>query len=138
MFNRFYKIAAFLLFWVIIVFGLLMMNRSEVREEAREKTAGHTGHIHGSGTLPEHQNLNQQPVPLEIERDGKDVYIKITAQITDIELQDGYIYKAWAFNGQAPGPLVVVNEGDTIHFTLENRDPSMAHSMDFHAVHSSG
>ena len=32
--------------------------------------------------------------------------------------------------------MVVVNEGDTIHFTLENMDPAMDHSMDFHAVHT--
>src|SRR5690606_13077329 len=44
--------------------------------------------------------------------------------------------KAWTFNGQAPGPLVVVNEGDTIHFTLKNMDPEVPHSMDFHAVHA--
>src|SRR5699024_5414650 len=65
-----------------------------------------------------------------------DVYINMTAQITDIEIEDGHTYKAWTFNGEAPGPLVVVNEGDTIHFTLDNMDPSIPHSMDFHAVHT--
>ena len=60
----------------------------------------------------------------------------MNAQITDIEIKDGVTYKAWTFNGEAPGPVVVVNEGDTIHFTLENMDPAMDHSMDFHAVHT--
>ena len=60
----------------------------------------------------------------------------MNAQITDIEIKDGVTYKAWTFNGEAPGPVVVVNEGDTLHFTLENMDPSMDHSMDFHAVHT--
>ncbi|MUK89088.1 multicopper oxidase domain-containing protein [Ornithinibacillus sp. L9] len=83
-----------------------------------------------------HKELNDDPVPLEIERDGTDVYINMTAQITDIEIEKGYNYKAWTFNGEAPGPLVVVNEGDTIHFTLENKDPAIPHSMDFHAVHT--
>ena len=32
--------------------------------------------------------------------------------------------------------MIVVNEGDTLHFTLENMDPAMDHSMDFHAVHT--
>lgn len=41
------------------------------------------------------------------------------------------------FNGEAPGPLVVVNEGDTINYTLKNMDPAIPHSMDFHAVHAS-
>ncbi|WP_163970529.1 multicopper oxidase domain-containing protein [Oceanobacillus halotolerans] len=83
-----------------------------------------------------HKDLNQDPVPLEMERDGTDVYINMTAQITDIEIDKGYTYKAWTFNGEAPGPLVVVNEGDTIHFTLDNMDPAIPHSMDFHAVHA--
>ncbi|OZU88780.1 nitrite reductase [Virgibacillus indicus] len=83
-----------------------------------------------------HKDLNQEPVPLKMERDGTDVYIEMTAQITDIEIEEGYEYKAWTFNGEAPGPLVVVNEGDTLHFTLDNQDPAIPHSMDFHAVHT--
>lgn len=83
-----------------------------------------------------HEDLNQEPIPLEIERDGTDVYVKMTSQITDIEIAPDEIYKAWTFNGEAPGPLVVVNEGDTIHFTLDNIDPAIPHSMDFHAVHT--
>lgn len=83
-----------------------------------------------------HVGLNQEPIPLEMERDGTDVYVKMTAQITDIEIDKGYMYKAWTFNGEAPGPVVVVNEGDTIHFTLDNMDPAVPHSMDFHAVHT--
>jgi len=89
-----------------------------------------------SEVIAPHRDLNQEPIPVEMERDGTDVYIKMTAQITDIELESGYTYKAWTFNGEAPGPLLVVNEGDTIHFTLDNMDPSIPHSMDFHAVHT--
>ncbi|MFD1361664.1 multicopper oxidase domain-containing protein [Lentibacillus salinarum] len=83
-----------------------------------------------------HKGLDQEVTPLKMERDGSDVYIKMTAQITDIDIDDGDTYKAWTFNGEAPGPLVVVNEGDTIHFTLDNMDPAIPHSMDFHAVHT--
>ncbi|MGM8215583.1 multicopper oxidase domain-containing protein [Bacillaceae bacterium W0354] len=83
-----------------------------------------------------HKELNQQPVPVKIERDGKDVYIEMTAQITDIEIDEDTIYKAWTFNGEAPGPLLKVKQGDTIHFTLANHDPAIPHSMDFHAVHT--
>ncbi|WP_374723495.1 multicopper oxidase domain-containing protein [Calidifontibacillus erzurumensis] len=84
-----------------------------------------------------HKDLNQEPVPLKIERVSEnEVNIEMTAQITDIEIDKGKTYKAWTFNGQAPGPVVVVNEGDTINFTLKNMDPSIPHSMDFHAVHA--
>ena len=85
-----------------------------------------------------HKDLNQEPVPLKVERVSEhEVNVEMTAQITDIEIEKGYIYKAWTFNGEAPGPVIVVNEGDTINFTLKNMDPAIPHSMDFHAVHAS-
>lgn len=85
-----------------------------------------------------HKGINQKPTPLKIERVGEnEVNIEMTAQITDIEISKGKTYKAWTFNGEAPGPLVVVNEGDVINFTLKNMDPAIPHSMDFHAVHAS-
>lgn len=84
-----------------------------------------------------HKELNQEPVPLVVERVGEnEVNVEMTAQITDIEIDKGKMYKAWTFNGEAPGPVVVVNEGDTINFTLKNMDPAIPHSMDFHAVHT--
>src|SRR5690625_1233754 len=86
--------------------------------------------------IPAHEGLNQEPIPLEMERDGKDVYIKMTTQITDIEIEPGNIYKAWTFNGEAPGPLIVVEEGDTLHFEIENIDPAIPNSIDLHAVHT--
>lgn len=83
-----------------------------------------------------HQELNTDPIPIEIEREGNDVYINMTTQITDIEIAPGIIYKAWTFNGEAPGPLIVVEEGDTLHFDVENLDPAIPHSIDLHAVHT--
>lgn len=120
-------------FWVVIIISLLIINFNEGKTTASTPNHHHNEEIH---VMPEHENLNHGPTPLEVTRDGSDVYIKMTAQITDIEINDGYTYTAWTFNGEAPGPLVVVEEGDTIHFTLENMDPAMDHSMDFHAVHT--
>ena len=98
--------------------------------------AAETEEVVETEIMKPHQDLNQEPVPLKVERDGTDVYVEMTSQITDIEIAPGEIYKAWTFNGEAPGPLVVVEEGDTIHFTLDNIDPAVPHSMDFHAVHT--
>jgi nitrite reductase (NO-forming) len=84
-----------------------------------------------------HKDLNQEPVPLKVERVGEhEVNVEMTAQITDIEIAKGKMYKAWTFNGEAPGPLVVVNQGDTINFKLVNIDPAIPHSIDLHAVHT--
>nr|WP_260631536.1 multicopper oxidase domain-containing protein [Neobacillus niacini] len=91
-----------------------------------------------SQVIVPHKDLNQKPIPLNIERVGEhEVNIEMTAQITDVEITKDNLYKAWTFNGEAPGPVIVVNEGDKINFTLKNMDPSIPHSMDFHAVHAS-
>ncbi|MFB5165302.1 multicopper oxidase domain-containing protein [Parageobacillus toebii] len=112
-------------------------NEGAGEKEATKETVKIEHHA-SSNVIAAHNDLNQKPVPLKMERIGPhDVKIEMTAQVTDIEIDKGKIYKAWTFNGQAPGPLIVVNEGDTLHFTLKNMDPSLPHSMDFHAVHAS-
>src|SRR5215210_4743535 len=44
----------------------------------------------------------------------------------------GVTYKAMVFNGTIPGPVVSVDQGDTVEFTLINQG-QVIHSMDFHA-----
>ena len=44
-------------------------------------------------------------------------------------------YHVWTFDGTAPGPVIRVHLGDTIHFTLRNASTmGMQHSIDFHAA----
>lgn len=80
--------------------------------------------------------VSQPPVDPIIRREGTTVYIEMTAQVTNIEISEGVIYNAWTFNGTVPGPVLRVTEGDTLVFTLKNKDSSLPHSMDFHAVHA--
>jgi nitrite reductase (NO-forming) len=44
----------------------------------------------------------------------------------------GVEYRAMVFNGTIPGPVVSVDQGDTVEFTLINQG-QVIHSMDFHA-----
>ena len=44
----------------------------------------------------------------------------------------GVTYQAMVFNGTVPGPVVSVDQGDTVEFTLIN-EGDVIHSMDFHA-----
>jgi nitrite reductase (NO-forming) len=44
----------------------------------------------------------------------------------------GLMYKAMVFNGTVPGPVIAVDQGDTIEFTLRN-EGQVIHSIDFHA-----
>jgi nitrite reductase (NO-forming) len=44
----------------------------------------------------------------------------------------GVMYRAMVFNGTVPGPVISVDQGDTIEFTLTN-EGEVIHSIDFHA-----
>jgi nitrite reductase (NO-forming) len=131
--RNFLKFASVIVTSVMVLSACNSANISADTQSAKVAKANTSSQV-----IEPHKNLNQKPIPLNIERVGEhEVNIDMTAQITDIEITKGNLYKAWTFNGEAPGPVIVVNEGDTINFTLKNMDPSIPHSMDFHAVHAS-
>ena len=68
--------------------------------------------------------------------EAKKVKVELTAVETEVVIDGkGTTYKAWTFNGQFPGPVVRVTEGDQVLFVLTNhKDNSRPHSMDFHAA----
>lgn len=68
--------------------------------------------------------------------EAKKVKVELTAVETEVIIDGkGTTYKAWTFNGQVPGPVVRVTEGDQVHFILKNHENnSRPHSMDFHAA----
>jgi FtsP/CotA-like multicopper oxidase with cupredoxin domain len=47
----------------------------------------------------------------------------LTAEEIDWELQPGTKVRAWAYNGQVPGPEIRVREGDRVRITLTNHLP---------------
>ena len=61
------------------------------------------------------------------------VQLNWRARATPIRIQDDTVIAAWTFEGDVPGPIVHVREGDTVEFTLTN-DDAVPHSMDFHAA----
>src|SRR5262245_34652973 len=66
---------------------------------------------------------------------GNVVPIQLTAEETTQTLADGVVYRTWTFDGTAPGPVIRVELGDTIRFTLRNASKiGMSHSIDFHAA----
>ncbi|HST08278.1 MAG TPA: multicopper oxidase domain-containing protein, partial [Gemmatimonadaceae bacterium] len=60
------------------------------------------------------------------------IRIKFTAREVPIRISDDTVISAWTFDGDIPGPIVHVRQGDTVEFTLVNHG-SIPHSMDFHA-----
>jgi nitrite reductase (NO-forming) len=60
--------------------------------------------------------------------------IVLVAEPAKIVVATNITYDAWTFNGTVPGPTIVVNQGDTVNFTLVNNFTDMSHSIDFHAA----
>lgn len=67
------------------------------------------------------------------------VRINLTAQEVISEISPGIYFNYWTYNGQVPGPMLRVREGDTVELTLSN-DPSSLHhhNIDLHAVTGPG
>jgi nitrite reductase (NO-forming) len=66
---------------------------------------------------------------------GNIVEVRLTATEAVQEIAPGIEYHVWTFDGTAPGPVIRVHLGDTVHFTLTNASTiGMQHSIDFHAA----
>jgi len=57
----------------------------------------------------------------------------LVAQAIDWELTPGKMIKAWAYNGQIPGPELRVQEGDRVRVTFKNELP-VATAIHWHGV----
>lgn len=66
-------------------------------------------------------------------KEGEIVEFTLEAKLAKMEISPGEFQEVWTFNGSVPGPTLRVHQGDTVRFTLINKDPNMAHGIDFHA-----
>ncbi len=64
---------------------------------------------------------------------GEIVHFTLEAKLARLEVAPGEFKEVWTFNESVPGPTLRVNQGDTVRFTLINKDPNMEHGLDFHA-----
>ena len=78
------------------------------------------------------------PAPQSPDADG---IVRIHLDVREVisEISPGIYYNYWTYNGQTPGPMLRVREGDTIELSLTN-DPSSLHhhNIDLHAVTGQG
>jgi nitrite reductase (NO-forming) len=59
--------------------------------------------------------------------------IHMAAREVPVCIKPGLVVSGWTFDGDIPGPVIHVRQGDTIDFTLTN-EGMMPHSMDFHCA----
>lgn len=57
----------------------------------------------------------------------------MTVREVPVRIMPDTVVAAWTFDGDIPGPIVHVRQGDTVEFTLTNKG-TLPHSMDFHAA----
>ncbi len=67
------------------------------------------------------------------------VRISLVAKEVVSEIAPGIYFNYWTYNGQVPGPMLRVTEGDTIEISLTNDKTSLHHhNIDLHAVTGPG
>jgi nitrite reductase (NO-forming) len=64
---------------------------------------------------------------------GRRRTVHMTVREIPISIDDSTVVAGWTFDGNIPGPIVHIRQGDTVEFTLTNQG-SIPHSMDFHAT----
>jgi nitrite reductase (NO-forming) len=79
-------------------------------------------------------------IPGPIDRDEpKTVEVTLRPEEVRAEIEDGVTFDFMTYNGQVPGPMVRVREGDTVDLTFENPEENqLPHNVDFHAVAGPG
>ena len=65
---------------------------------------------------------------------GSVAQVHLTLKDMTVEIAPGVKYQTWSFDGTgAPGPVIHVRQGQTVHMTLTNGG-AIPHSIDFHAA----
>jgi len=79
-------------------------------------------------------------IPDPIDRDEPaEVDVTLRPEEVTAEIEDGVEFDYMTYNGQVPGPMVRVRQGDTVNLTFESPEENvLPHNVDFHAVHGPG
>lgn len=59
---------------------------------------------------------------------------ELTIEEVELDIAPGFSAKVWAFNGQVPGPLIRVQEGDELEVTVHNLT-TLNHSVHWHGIY---
>src|SRR5699024_1061241 len=78
------------------------------------------------------------PPPIKRKK-PKEVHLEVTSREVTGPIEDGIKYRFMTFDGQVPGPLLRVRQGDTVYLTHKaSPDNVMVHNIDLHAVYGTG
>ena len=78
------------------------------------------------------------PPPTDRDHPAK-VRVKMETIEKTMKMDDGVEYHYWTFNGDVPGQMIRVREGDTVEVEFSNHPSStVPHNVDFHAATGQG
>lgn len=79
-------------------------------------------------------------IPDPIDRsEPKEHDITLTVEEVTAEIEPGVTFDYMTYDGQVPGPMVRVRQGDTVNLTFENPEGNnLPHNVDYHAVYGPG
>lgn len=81
---------------------------------------------------PNTKGVGNQPLAPTVLPDGTKQF-DLTAKIVDWEVEPGKTVRAWTYNGQVPGPMIKVSDGDRVRIVLKNELPQST-SLHFHGL----
>jgi FtsP/CotA-like multicopper oxidase with cupredoxin domain len=88
---------------------------------------GMSGMDHSTMSADQMDTMNSTQAPTNVKTtkmeiaDGKN--FTLTAQASNLEIQNGKTLSVWTFNNSVPGPQIRVKQGDTLKVTLNNSLP---------------
>lgn len=62
---------------------------------------------------------------------------EMSIEEVDLEVAPGFTTKVWGFNGQVPGPLIHVKEGDDVEVKVQN-NTTLNHTVHWHGMYQTG
>ena len=94
---------------------------------------------HFSGSNVVYAQAKDQQKDQQKESAGKVKHVTLIASEKEVQVAPdndlhpgGVNYSAMVFNGSIPGPVISIDQGDTLNLTLKNEGQTI-HSLDFHA-----
>ncbi len=65
--------------------------------------------------------------------------VELEARQVEAELSDGTTFHFMTWNGQVPGPMIRVRQGDTVSLTIKSsKSNNRPHNLDMHAIYATG
>lgn len=104
-------------------------SRADTTLDLDHRRSSHTSAVAAADAAP-YRRYDPVLPPLSQERTLR---LHWTAREMPVRLSRDLVVAGWTFEGDIPGPIVHVRQGDTIEFTLTN-EGAVPHSMDFHAA----